>query len=197
VAVLSPKSSTTYTNEDIADLQVRISDDVNPTLIRFRTKAPGARDYSPWIEENLGGRRTVKRWTRPVELLFEGVWTFQFLAFDASGNRSDVRTVKIVADRSRPVVSITSDAISRSSSYSLAATITDAYRPAQVEYRVKEPRGASFGGWNASRLSGVNKKQNWSDTLALGRRGTWEIQVRAFDAAGNVSRARTINVNRR
>jgi hypothetical protein len=138
----------------------------------------------------------VKNWSRTVELLSEGEWTTQLLAFDHANNRSDVRTVRIVDDRSRPRVAITSNGGStRENSYVLKATVTDNYRPARLQYRLKAP-GTAFGPWQSSSLSGADKVQSWQDTLTLARRGTWQIEVRAEDAAGNMSSVKPISVRR-
>lgn len=72
------------------------SDDIAPTAVQFRVKAPGSPDYGAWATVRLPGRAAKsKLWRRTVVLPSSGIWTVDVRALDASGNTSAIRTVTI------------------------------------------------------------------------------------------------------
>jgi hypothetical protein len=100
-------------------------------------------------------------------------------------------------DRTRPGVKIVSPNKVRGSHYTLRANLSDNVRPLRVQYRLRAPGAKDFGKWIPVNLRNKAKTQNWSSPrLTLNRRGVWQVQVQAFDAAKNASLVPTLRVNR-
>jgi hypothetical protein len=72
------------------------TDNVSPTRILFRTKAPGRRAFGAWSAVNLtADSATRKAWSVPLALPRLGNWVVQIYAVDSSGNASATSTVRI------------------------------------------------------------------------------------------------------
>jgi hypothetical protein len=202
VNITEPNSSSTRTTS----LSIRIAgtaiDNKSPVAVVYRVKSPSGQAYGSPQGLALQGTQTSKNWHFDLPLSQKGVWSVQIFAADAVGNRSQIRSVTILAeqasfaDTKRPSVGITSSRTVRTAAYTLKARLSDNVAPVRVDYRVRRPNG-NFGRWISKPLSGTQSVINWSESLNLGRRGTWQIQVRAFDSAGNASRTDSIRVNRR
>jgi AbrB family looped-hinge helix DNA binding protein len=62
--------------------------------------------------------------------------------------------------------------------------------------RVQPPK-RSYASWQRVNWADSLKSRSWSRTVNLSHKGTWRLQIRVFDAAGNVSPTRTVTIVRR
>jgi hypothetical protein len=105
------------------------------------------------------------------------------------------------ADQEPPIIAVAAPAESvtstRSTSFTLRGTARDNVRPTRLEYRVQPP-GGNYTKWVRGTLTGSGKNRSWSQTVELPAEGSWRVQVRVADAAGNRSAAatRTLVVDR-
>jgi hypothetical protein len=71
------------------------TDNISPTSIRFRVRAPKSSAYGSWASVQLGGDQTTKNWQRSISLSRKGARRVQIQAIDAESNASTVQTVTL------------------------------------------------------------------------------------------------------
>ncbi len=98
-------------------------------------------------------------------------------------------------DRTKPKAKITSAKTVRGGTYTLRVSITDNLRPKRMEYRFKSPDGR-FTRWFSAELKPDGKRATWSKKLSFKKRGSWQVEVRAYDAAKNRSATVQLTVRR-
>ena len=184
-----------YSKARSFSLSAMVSDDRAPKSLSYRVKPPGG-NFLPWRNVLLGGSGQPRQWTTPLGLTKEGRWEVQMQATDTSGNKSEVGTMVIIADRTKPTARIISPASVRSASYGLKANVADRTQLANVRYRLREPKATKFGAWTTVKLGGNKRSQVWSRPLTLRKTGAWHIELQSVDAAGNASKTADIKVNR-
>ena len=80
-------------------------------------------------------------------------------------------------------------------SYTLRVSVTDNVRLKSLEYRFKSP-GGRFTRWFSADLNPDGKRATWSKKLSFTKRGSWQVEVRAYDAAKNLSATVPLTVQR-
>ncbi len=128
-------------------------------------------------------------------------WDFgAFRTIDWENVRYETFRPPPAADTIKPVLHVTSPRKLRVSTsnkrYTVRGSAADNVKPTRIQYRVMPPKG-SYSKWRNGSLVDKKGKRNWSRTVNLNRRGLWKLQVRVFDAAGNISRVRTITIKKK
>jgi len=95
VAVTTPKKSPHTTKAKSFTLRGTAKDNVSPTKVEFRIKAPNKKSYGSWRPVNLGGSAATKNWSYKVALSLKGNWTVEVRSRDRANNTSTTRRVTI------------------------------------------------------------------------------------------------------
>ena len=95
VKVTTPTSASATTTLSSYVLKGEVSDNINPTNIRFRTQPPNSTTYGAWASVTLSGDLKTKGWQRSVSLTSKGIWRIQIQALDGEQNASAVQTVTL------------------------------------------------------------------------------------------------------
>ena len=94
--VNTPNRPTVATRANQFRLVGTAADNVTPTHVQIRIRAPG-RGYGSWATVGLsGGSAKTKNWSRIVTVNRKGNWSIQIRALDARKNASTIKTVLIV-----------------------------------------------------------------------------------------------------
>lgn len=94
--ITTPSRPTVATRANRFRLVGRAVDNVTPTHVQIRIRAPG-RGYGNWATVSLsGGSAKTKNWSRIVTVNRKGNWSIQIRALDARKNASAIRTVSII-----------------------------------------------------------------------------------------------------
>lgn len=178
-----------------------------PAAVRYRVRPPGATFFGRWTTAPLpAGARKNKSWQTSVASRAEGIWQVEVVADDTKGGRSTGKVVRVTVDRRKPGVEFLEAAAKPSAKrgdYTIGVLVYDydkggsgreASGPARVEYRLKRPGATKFGSWTRVALGNKSQYPDWpSVALRMPFRldptisGKWALEVRALDAAGNVS----------
>jgi hypothetical protein len=95
VKVTAPaKASATTTSKSFL-LKGSVTDNINPTIIKFRVRAPNASAYGSWESVRLAGDQRTKNWQRSISLPRKGDWRVQVQALDGENNASTIQTVTL------------------------------------------------------------------------------------------------------
>jgi len=186
-----------------------------PAAVRYRVRPPGATFFGRWTTASLPpGTEKKKAWHTEVTSGREGLWQVEVVADDAKGGRSTGKVVNVLVDRRKPECFFPLEGAVKPTGqpggYSIRVLATDydsagsgaaASGPARVEYRLKRPDAAFGNRWIRVPVGGKAQHPFWPYieltvpiTLDPAVRGNWEMQVRAVDAAGNVSLADTTTI---
>jgi hypothetical protein len=95
VKVTAPAKGNGTTTSKSFVVKGSTTDNISPTSIRFRMRAPNASAYGSWTSILLGGEERTKNWRRSISLSRKGAWGVQVQAFDAESNASTVQTVTL------------------------------------------------------------------------------------------------------
>jgi hypothetical protein len=88
------------------------------------------------------------------------------------------------------------DTTTELASYIVRGTVTDDRSPTSIRFRVLPPGASAFGKWTSANLAGSNRTKNWTRRLTLATRGSWLIEIQAFDGQGNGSEVTAVTMNR-
>jgi hypothetical protein len=76
----------------------------------------------------------------------------------------------------------------KAASYLLRGRAEDNISPVQLQHRLRGPDSNEYGAWQSSSLPFPRRKAKlWSQNVEFDREGSWSVQVRVLDAAGNAS----------
>jgi hypothetical protein len=95
VKVTAPAKGNGATTSKSFVVKGSATDNISPTSIKFRMRAPNASAYGSWTSIPLGGEQRTKNWQRSISLSRKGAWRVQVQAFDAESNASTVQTVTL------------------------------------------------------------------------------------------------------
>jgi len=105
-------------------------------------------------------------------------------------------------DRIAPTLTVdapaTNGVLTKGDHFMVRGTAADNITPTRLNYRLREPGASAYGKWQRGKLQGSGPVRPWDLRLPLDAEGSWRVQVRVADAAGNLSAAvtRTIVVDR-
>jgi hypothetical protein len=107
-----------------------------------------------------------------------------------------------IADRSAPTLTLVAPSApsvsTRAQRFTLRGNASDNVAPTAVQFRIRQPGRRIYGAWAVAGLApGSDASKAWTLPVALSRRGSWVVQVRALDASGNSSATRTVTITRR
>jgi len=127
--------------------------------------------------------------------------------------------MEVLVDQTKPQLYVDSlsgvSAVGPAGSYVVEALVSDFFPnfqypldykdssgPARVEYRLKRPGSLEFGKWRRFSVGDKSQYPGWPSatvlvpvTLDPVLSGTWRVEMRVVDAAGNVSESTTLVVN--
>lgn len=181
--------------------------------IRYRLRAPGAKLFGPWTSKPLpsGGERR-KSLRLDMTSRTQGNWQAEVVAEDTSGRRSTGKVVEVLVDHTKPTVFLDRESVIRlkdqPGGYKLETFIGDpsshpavASEPVRVEYRLKQPGATKFGKWTRFALGDKDQYPSWPSatvlvpvTLKPLQSGTWRVEMRAVDLAGNISEIAVLDI---
>jgi hypothetical protein len=95
IKVTAPTNANGATTSNSFAVKGSATDNINPTSIRFRVRAPNASAYGSWASVQLGGDQRTKNWQRSISLSRKGVWRVQVQALDGENNASTIQTVTL------------------------------------------------------------------------------------------------------
>ena len=98
VKVTTPTAASATTTLSSYVLKGEVTDNINPTSIRFRTQPPNRTTdgpYGAWASVTLSGDLKTKGWQQSVSLTSKGIWRIQIQALDGEQNASAVQTVTL------------------------------------------------------------------------------------------------------
>jgi hypothetical protein len=95
VKVTAPANANGATTSNSFVLKGSVTDNINPTSIRFRVRAPNASAHGSWASVRLGGDQRTKNWQRSISLPRKGVWRVQVQALDGENNASTIQKVTL------------------------------------------------------------------------------------------------------
>lgn len=94
--ITTPNRSSIATKANQYRLAGTATDNVTPTQLQIRTRAPG-RGYGNWVTASLSsGSAKTKNWSHFVTVNSKGNWTVQIRAIDGRKNASAITTISIV-----------------------------------------------------------------------------------------------------
>jgi hypothetical protein len=76
-------------------LRVTVYDDIGPTRLGHRVRAPGKKNFGAWTYVSLSGDTTTQAWSQRLILKKKGNWRIEVQAFDASSKASAIRSVRV------------------------------------------------------------------------------------------------------
>ena len=95
VKVTTPNSAGATTTLSAYVLKGEVTDNINPTSMRFRTQPPNSTTYGAWASVTLSGDLKTKGWARSIGLTSKGIWRIEIQALDGEKNVSTVQTVAL------------------------------------------------------------------------------------------------------
>ena len=95
VKVTTPNSAGATTTLSAYVLKGEVTDNINPTSMRFRTQQPNSTTYGAWASVTLSGDLKTKGWARSIGLTSKGIWRIEIQALDGEKNVSTVQTVAL------------------------------------------------------------------------------------------------------
>lgn len=159
-------------------------------------------------------RIEIRRWNKPDKTqqrkltsrisLPRNEGGVSFRVSDRAGNWTAWRDLKRPgADAQRPTLTVTAPkglkVTTTASRYVLKGNAKDNIAPRSVRFRIKGPKDKRFGEpqWLVLKVGNKEKAKGWRRSIKLGTKGQWKIEVLAYDAEGNATRAQTVTVTRR
>ena len=95
VKVTTPTTASASTTLSAYVLKGEVTDNINPTSMRFRTQPPNSTTYGAWASVTLSGDLKTKGWARSIGLTSKGIWRIEIQALDGEKNVSTVQTVAL------------------------------------------------------------------------------------------------------
>jgi hypothetical protein len=163
VTTITPASSTVWRN-DINAFSLTATDNLNLPVVTYYSL-----DGAPYATYTTGA--TVA--------LADGAHFVNYYSVDAAGNIEVVRTAVYLVDHVAPVSTITPDGGVNPGAISITATDTLSGVD-HIDYRVLDDTGGVVVGWTV-----------YTGPITLPGDGTYQIEYRATDRAGNVEATRT------
>jgi hypothetical protein len=215
---ISPRSVDVSNSRAKIAVTAKITDDLSgnagdgfsssPSQIRFRSPSGGQ-----FVDAILSGYERVNGTALDGNYAFEmsvpkhaetGVWRVEsVLLVDQVGNMKNESATNLAARGLptslvvRPVLQVQSPAETKARSAVLRLFMKSNSAVTRYQYRVMAPNRKTFGTWKSVRLTGQSKVRNSRQRIELKSFGTWQVQVRSFDAAGKVSGVRTATITRK
>jgi hypothetical protein len=83
------------------------------------------------------------------------------------------------------------------SSYVIQGLALDNVSPVLLQVRTRAPGATGYSAWSDTRLKGTAKSKRWTYRLPMQKaKGTWLVQIRVSDAAGNRTAVASASVRR-
>lgn len=95
VKVTTPATTSATTTLAAYTMRGSVTDNIEPTSVRFRARAPGSPSFGNWAPLSLAGSGQTKNWQRAFNLSLRGAWQIQVQAFDGEQNASTVQTITL------------------------------------------------------------------------------------------------------
>lgn len=119
-----------------------------------------------------------------------------------SGKLGTVFRLNLSSDRKPPTLRVTApkgnSVTTTAARFTLRGTAADNVTPTRVQFRLRAPGSKRYGSWATVNLAkGSAKTKSWTRVVALNKKGSWLVQIRALDGRNNASASRAITITRR
>lgn len=119
-----------------------------------------------------------------------------------SGKLGTVFRLNLSSDRKPPTLRVTApkgnSVATKAARFVLRGTAGDNVTPTRMQFRVRPPGSKRYGGWATVNLAKGNAKtKSWTRVVALNKKGSWLVQIRALDGRNNASASRAVTITRR